>query len=238
MNKRFWMLLAVAVLLTALCIGAAAENGGQCGENVFWMLSGDGKTLTILGTGEMADYDEPDEVPWHSECDSITRAVVGEGISRIGNLAFIECRSMTGVSLPDSLTAIGQHAFDYCTGLTEVSLPGGLTEIDACAFRFCGSLKEILFPVGLKELGTQAFAHCTGLTAVDLPESVDHVSYLAFGDCAALSSVVLRNPNAKIGDGDLDVFIDCPAGLVLRGLAGSTLEAYAAAAGIAFEVLD
>ena len=26
----------------------------------FWMLSGDGKTLTILGTGEMADYAEPD----------------------------------------------------------------------------------------------------------------------------------------------------------------------------------
>ena len=238
MNKRFWMLLALAALLTALCIVAAAESGGQCGENVFWMLSGDGKTLTILGTGEMADYAEPDEVPWHSECESITRAVLGEGVTRIGNLAFVECRNMTGVSLPDSLTAIGNHAFDYCPALADVPLPGNLTEIGACAFRFCSSLKEIIFPEGLKELGLQAFAHCTALTAVDLPESVDHVSYLAFGDCAALSSAVLRNPDAKIGDGDLDVFIDCPAGLVLRGLAGSTLEAYAAAAGIAFEVLE
>lgn len=113
-----------------------------------------------------------------------------------------------------------------------------MTEIGACAFRFCQSLKEILFPEGLTELGPQAFAHCKTLTAIDLPESVAHVSYLAFGDCQALTSAAVLNPEAAIGDGDLDVFIGCPAGLVLRGHGGSTLEAYAAAAGLAFEALD
>ncbi len=238
MTRKFWIVLALAALMAALCLGAGAESGGKCGETVFWSLSADGKTLTILGSGEMADYDMPDDVPWHGECAGITRAVVGEGITRIGNLAFVECGSMTGVSLPDSLTAIGDHAFDYCYDLEEVSLPGSLTDIGACAFRFCESLTEILFPEGLTELGPQAFAHCTALKAIHLPESVAHVSYLAFGDCQALTVAAVLNPEAKIGDGDLDVFIGCPAGLVLRGQAGSTLEAYAAAAGIAFEALD
>ena len=238
MTRKLWMVLALAVLLAALCAGAGAESGGQCGDTVFWSLSADGKTLTILGTGAMADYDMPEDVPWHGACAGITRAVVGEGVTRIGSLALVECGSMTAVSLPDSLTAIGDHAFDYCPALADVPLPGGLTEIGACAFRFCQSLTEILFPEGLTELGPQAFAHCTALKAIDLPESVAHVSYLAFGDCPALTSAVIRNPEAKIGDGDLDVFIGCQAGLVLRGQAGSTLEAYAAAAGIAFEALD
>lgn len=103
MKRKLWSLLVLAVLLGALCVGAGAESGGQCGENVFWSLSADRKTLTILGTGPMADYDMPDDVPWHGACAGITRAVVGEGVTRIGSLAFIECGSMTAVSLPDSL---------------------------------------------------------------------------------------------------------------------------------------
>ena len=56
MKRKWWIILALAALIAALGVGADAESGGQCGENVFWSLSSDGKTLTILGTGAMADY--------------------------------------------------------------------------------------------------------------------------------------------------------------------------------------
>ena len=71
---------------------------GECGENVNWSLSADG-TLTISGTGEMKDYGAPNSAhssttggptPWRKTYNHlIKRIVVEEGITRIGNGAFV-----------------------------------------------------------------------------------------------------------------------------------------------------
>ena len=79
MNKRIIsVLMAVAMLFgtaadlpreifnTDMLISASAEGetvSGSCGDNVTWNYSGG--MLSLSGSGDMYDYDSPEEVPWH-----------------------------------------------------------------------------------------------------------------------------------------------------------------------------
>ena len=89
MKKRVLSLvLALALCLGLTTIPAAAATSGKCGDNVTWSLSGG--TLTISGSGPMWD-----ECPWSKQTDSITKAVVGKGVTTLGSCAFDFCRNMT-----------------------------------------------------------------------------------------------------------------------------------------------
>lgn len=67
---------------------------GADGNNVTWTLtvnsddsSNPTYTLTISGTGDMADYGTQD-TPWYSKRQSITRVNLPDGLTRIGKSAF------------------------------------------------------------------------------------------------------------------------------------------------------
>ncbi len=51
------LVFTVFLVLVSPMIRSEAATSGTCGENLTWELSGDGKTLTISGSGEMEDYD-------------------------------------------------------------------------------------------------------------------------------------------------------------------------------------
>ena len=63
---------------------------GKCGENVRWVLTGESPnyTLTISGMGAMADYASSSDQPWKDYRSSITKVVIGSGVTHIGNNAF------------------------------------------------------------------------------------------------------------------------------------------------------
>ena len=151
--------------------GELNASAGTCGDNVTWTLDDSG-TLTISGTGDMADYVSTEAAwnpaPWNNYSDEITRVVIRPGISsigvcafsgcynmtevsipgtvtRIGDDAFSSCGNLAGITVPDSVTAIGDYAFAYCTSLTEASLPGGLTQLGSCVFNQCPSLTDLTF---------------------------------------------------------------------------------------------
>ena len=125
---------------------------GECGENVKWKLDTDG-TLTISGTGAMKDYGVPTgsismtsagPTPWLQTYNNLIRKiVVEEGVTRIGNGAFV-CAGITisnynstgsvqSVSLPSTLKEIGDSAF-WNTGCDSLIVPQNITEA-ACAFK-------------------------------------------------------------------------------------------------------
>ena len=79
-------------------------------------------TLYVVGKGEYDTYYE--FASWYSDCSSITKIVVGEGITRIGNYAFSGCSNVTEVTLNNS-GSIGHSAFSGCTALTRVNLGTG-----------------------------------------------------------------------------------------------------------------
>lgn len=101
MKKRILsLLLALVMVLVLVPTVALAEDtpamSGTCGasgneNNVKWELTdvdGDGNyTLTISGTGAMADYTGWQKQPWKGYANQITKFVVEDGVTTIGKSA-------------------------------------------------------------------------------------------------------------------------------------------------------
>lgn len=164
---------------------------GTCGENVIWQLDTNG-TLTISGTGAMADY-ELRKTPWYSLRSSITAVVIEDGVTAIGVGAFYECGNITEVTFSDDLVTIGDRAFGNCKRITEITLPDGLTAIGEFAFANCEGLTNLIFNETVETIGASAFYNCIGLTNLVIPNSVTALGEKAFQNCTALTDVVIGN---------------------------------------------
>lgn len=79
---------------------------------------------------------------------------------------FASCTYLTSSTLPEGLTNIGDAAFMGCVSLTSITLPNSLTSIGDAAFIFCSSLTSITFPNSLTSIGDNAFVRCNSLSLV------------------------------------------------------------------------
>ena len=162
-------------------IALFADNGdviasGGCGENLTWVLTGDG-TLTISGSGEMENYSGEYQngeyfrttTPWSGYREQVTAVVVESGVTSIGQCAFGGCSNLTGVTIPEGVTSIGSGAFFSCSSLTSVTIPEGVTSIGSGAFFSCSSLTGVTIPWGVTSIGNAAFRGCSSLKHVCVP---------------------------------------------------------------------
>lgn len=164
MKRELISILTALALVLSLCPAWAfaaegdepdgsAANPWPCsanGANVTAALV-DG-TLTITGSGAMADYDGLNLVaPWQ---DSVIATVVLEGVTYIGAFAFYNCTSLASVTIPGSVTSVGTQAFMNCAFLKSVTFQGretvvlGMDELYVGAFSNCPKLDTIQFPHG------------------------------------------------------------------------------------------
>ncbi|GAB6391164.1 MAG: leucine rich repeat protein [Treponematales bacterium] len=67
---------------------------------------------------------------------------IPQGITAIGEQAFVWCERLTAVTIPQSVTVIGDWAFEGCVGLTAVTIPGSVTSIGKYAFFACTGLTQ------------------------------------------------------------------------------------------------
>lgn len=138
------------------------EAFGNCGENLRWIVDKNG-VLTIDGSGEMRDYHSNPAMgklpPWNEEelrkrfgmeNVSITKIVLKEGITRIGESAFAGMK-ITEVSIPETVKAIGAFSFKACKALKKMELPKTLTKIGREAFAECTALEEVIYEGSRKE---------------------------------------------------------------------------------------
>ena len=118
---------------------------GMCGENVSWVMTADG-TLTISGTGEMADYGSLDDSnPWDGCRKYIKSVVIEDGVTSIGRYTFDRCMSLTSVTIPDSVTSIRYGALMINPALTSLAIPGSVTSIENYAFYGCSHLTDMYY---------------------------------------------------------------------------------------------
>ena len=66
--------------------------------------------------------------------EKVVNLTIPDGVTSIGNYAFIGCSDLTSVTIPDSVTSIGGFAFRDCIGLTSVTIPASVTSIGNGAF--------------------------------------------------------------------------------------------------------
>ena len=128
------LLLLVILLLPMM---ASADENGTCGTNVTYTYVESTHTLTISGTGTMADYAYNNYAPWYSYGPEIVKAIIEDGVTSIGNYAFWKFSSLTSVTIPNSVTSIGEKAFAECLSLSSITIPNGVTSIGDGTFLHC-----------------------------------------------------------------------------------------------------
>lgn len=204
MKRGLSLLLSLVLILSTILaidtgiVNAAATTKG--GENITYTLSNG--VLTLTGTGEMYDFRATNVLtnkkpPWQDKNDTITKVVVNEGITTIGDYSFYNCVNLTTVELPSTITSIhgsgteslSYGAFQGCTSLTKINFPEGLKQIQYCAFKGCTKLANIIFPSTLEEIQFAAFYQCESLASVEFPDSLTKLGMNAFHSCLKLQSV-------------------------------------------------
>lgn len=138
------------------------------------------------------------------DCTSLTSVNLPEGITSIGDQAFINA-GLTTLTTPASLRNIGMDAFRGCCALTTVALNDELSELGFGAFRLCQSLKQVNIPLSLSTIESETFAE-TALETVDIPGHIEVVDSFAFTNCNALRAVTIADGVTAIKGG---VFSDC-----------------------------
>ena len=229
-RKIISVLLSILMIITSVPLmavesfAAVPVKSGTTGECT-WTLDSDG-VLTISGNGKMKDYSFNERKPWETSitkvviengvtsignwafenCFSLTSITILDGVRYIGNCAFLCCTSLTSITIPDSVTSIGDEAFEGCTSLTSVTIGNGVTSIGYKAFAYCRLLESVTIPDGVTGIGDSAFHSCTSLTSVTIPDSVTSIGNSAFQNCTSLKSVTIGNGVTRIGQ---SAFEDC-----------------------------
>lgn len=243
MKKRLIsLLLAFSMMLTFLPAGAVsafAEGNPypyDCGKmrgTVTATLSSNNDgvgtyTLTIRGKGPMKNYDMDSvhSVPWYDAIPKITRLIVDNGVTSLGDCVlhgfdgWHDAESLKEVTLPEGLTYLGDYAFDSAAELKSITLPSTLTTIGGAAFYECTGLTDITIPSDVKTIDSMAFFGCTGLTSVTIPDKVETLRADAFKCCTQLTRI---NIPKSVKSMETEVFSYCTALTCITFEPGSNL---------------
>ena len=183
-----------------VAIIASGECGAE-GDNVIWTLDSEG-TLTVSGTGEMADGRVAADY-----ASQVKAIVIEEGVLSVGNSAFQSMQLAASVSFPEGLKKIGTSAFWSCGSIARIELPDNLEELGASAFAQCSNLQSITFPDSLDVVPGGVCSSCTKLSSVRFPANAKSIGNNAFYFDTSLRRVSFPDGLETIGDG---AFRSCP----------------------------
>ncbi len=229
-NRFLCWLLVFCLLIGCMPMTAGAEEpaapesaSGTCGENATWSYDAETATLTISGTGDMANYKETAS-PYNYLFEYVKTIIINPGITSIGACAFAGFQVCTAVSIPGSVKRIGDSAFGSCYKLPAVVIPEGVESIGNGAFDMCDHLASVEMGDSVVEIGGQAFWSCHRLASVKLSKGLKKIGVWAFNG-SALSSVEI-----PAGVEELSGFGSChnlttvviPEGVTSLGLAAFT----------------
>ena len=197
MKKFLSIFISIILISTSFCFSTFADSpindddttiidSGYCGgegngTNLTWELDSLG-TLTISGSGKMADYSSC-ESPWFyrgRECEIPKSVIIGDDVTHIGNYAFSWQQGISSVSIGNGVKTIGIGSFYLVTKIKTIEFPDSLKTIERQAFLGCSSLDSCTFGSGLETIESNAFTDCYSLLDIVLPESVKYIGPAAF----------------------------------------------------------
>ena len=163
-------------------------------------------------------------------CEALTEVRMPEHMTALGYMSFGKCTALTEITVPEGITELPISVFSHCTALRTVSLPESLTAIQNAAFHLCQSLEEITLPENLQTMERMTFSGCSALENLTLPASLREIPESMLLNCGKMGTLTVCNPDAAF-----------PASIgkvtEIRGISGSTAEAYAGQHGVQFTAL-
>lgn len=105
-----------------------------------------------------------DEEHYYSLCDAINLGESGFKVTA-GVLEDVSI-DFTEFDIPDGVTRIGERAFLNCKNLTRVTIPNSVTKIDEKAFCNCESLTGIIIPESVTKISSNAFDGCQNIQVI------------------------------------------------------------------------
>ena len=137
---------------------------------------------------------------------TITKIIVGEGISELPNRTFYRYKALETVELPSTLKILGSagnhdsngNVFQGCSALKNIVIPESVTTIGPGVFYGCSSLESINIPTGVTRIEEHALRE-TGLKNIEFHEGVTYFGNMAFRDCEDLTEVIIKAPYFEVG---------------------------------------
>lgn len=241
MTKKKTAAVFAALIITILALVATAPFLSGCSAAVDYVLNEEAQTYSVTCTGYRRALSGELEIPETYGADKlpvteiaagafsgsgITKLVISENITKIGDLAFSSCSALTqitfaengalkfigsqafrgtGVSLltiPASVEEIGIAAFANSSALTSAAFASGnkMTKIPQSIFAQSEALTDVILPANCEEIGPLAMLGCTALKTVTLPQTVKVIGGRAFEDCSALSEITLHDGITTVGE--------------------------------------
>ena len=78
-------------------------------------------TMTVTGSGAMANYTLASLQPWKSNRSGVTTVVIDAGVTAIGRNCFASFSDLTTVTVGADVTSLGNTAFKDCSNLTSIT---------------------------------------------------------------------------------------------------------------------
>ena len=94
---------------------------------------------------------------YSDENTEITNLMIPDGVTSIGQYAFMGCKGLTTLTIPNSVTNIANYAFFNCSGLSSVSIGNGMKVIRKESFGSLSKLTSISFGNGVTSINTNIF---------------------------------------------------------------------------------
>ena len=182
------------------------DKSGDCA------LSYENHTLTVSGSGKMANYTADSPAVWElfpEFAARISELKVEDGVTAIGDNAFRSCTGLENISLPDSVNYVGTDAFGEnkwvdaqrdgvlyldrvllgCKGESDKSpwLRSDVRTVACAALSGSETILSLTLPDGVRSINKNAFCSCPNLRAATIPESVTSIGSGAFSDCPNLT---------------------------------------------------
>ena len=132
------------------------------------------------------------------KCSSLTSVTIPNSVTSIGNVAFGYCDNLATITLPNSIATIENSTFSHCSSLSTITIPESVTSIDSWAFEYCSNLVSINMPNNISSIGEHAFYYCTSLNSINLPNNLTTIGFAVFANCSSLSSVSIPNSVSSI----------------------------------------
>lgn len=150
--------------------------------------------------------------------EEVTEIIIKDGVTEIGDEAFLLFENCTKVTIADSVKKLGKGCFQGCYKLKQVKMSKNVTELpDQCfcddqeleevdslenittmgeqCFNWCCKMTFDVLPKCLKQIDCSTFAF-TGVKDITLPNQVLYIPQFAFLQCDSLE--VLRCTNVRL----------------------------------------